>query len=88
MGAKKMESIGVITTWHPKKRKTFHLSISILNKISHILSSNLSSVQACTVIAFYEPSLTNFIYERRYNPHPFLKDPLWGYQKVRYTKAG
>ena len=29
------------------------------------------------VITFYEPSLTKFMYERRYIPHPVLIDPLY-----------
>ena len=66
----------VLTTYDLKKRKTFHLSISLWNKIFNILSPNLSGMQTLIVIAFYEPSHTKLIYKRRYIPHPFLIDPL------------
>ena len=49
--------------YHFKKRKTFHLSISLWNNIFDILSPNLSGVLTRIVIAFYEPSLTKFIYK-------------------------
>ena len=48
--------------YHLKKRKTFHLSIFFWNKIFEILSLNLSGVLTWIVIAFYESSLTKFIY--------------------------
>ena len=35
----------------------------------------------------YEPSLTKFMYKRRYIPDPFLIDPLSNRQNVQYIKG-
>ena len=56
-----------------KKPKSFHLSISLYNKVFENLSPNLSDVQTGIVIAFCEPSHTKFIYNI---PHPYLINPL------------
>ena len=50
------------------------------NDIFEILSPNLSGV-ILIVIAFYKPSLTEFIYKNRLMIHPFLINPLLLHRK-------